>query len=156
MTEPDSEQIAEVQNTIDEFFRAFDNKEWDKCRALLMDEVELNYLTPSDRILARYLADDLIDRWRVTLHQNKKSYRQSGKQIIEVNGETASVSARSYIFHRLEDCEEQEFWEIWGDYTHYLVKTGNGWKCSGIKLTISSQSSNFDISKFIPENKIKD
>jgi hypothetical protein len=156
MVEQDSDQITEVQNTIDEFFRTFDNKEWNKCRSLLMDEVELNYSTPSERIFGRYSADDLIDKWRDALHRHKKSYRQRGKQIIEINGETASVSSRNYIFHRLEDCEEQEFWEIWGDYTHYLAWTAEGWKCSGIKLHIPSQSPNFDVKKFIPENKIKD
>jgi hypothetical protein len=147
--------ITEVQNIVNELFRSFDAKEWDQCRSLLMDVVEVNISTPTVSKLAKYSADDLINKWNAVLHKNKKSYRHFGKKTVEINDGMASVSSKSYIFHRLEDCDKQEFWELWGDYTHFLIETENGWKCSGFTLSIPAQSANYDILKFLPENEIK-
>lgn len=153
--ESESKELCPVKNTVKELFESFDAKDWEKCRSLLSDVVELNIILPKGGRMAKFFADDLIDKWKTTLHKNRKTYRQFSDTTVELNNEKASVSSKSYIFHRLENCDEEDFWEIWGDYTHHLVKTENGWKCSGIRLAIPSQSANFDVYQFVPEREVK-
>lgn len=153
--EDESDGLTEIQQAIGQIFHTFDNKEWEKCRSLFLNEVELNISSPNGGKAGKYFADDLINQLKMNLSEKRKTYRTIGQQTFEINNNMASVFSRKYVFHRLEDCEEQEFWEIWGSYTHFFVKTENGWKCSGIKLLINSQSENFDVFVFVPEKEIQ-
>jgi len=153
--ENESENLTEIQHAISQIFQSLDNKEWEKCRSLFLDEVEINILSPNSSRTGKYFADDLINQWKMNLSENRKTYRTIGQQTFEIKDNTASVFSKKYVFHRLENCEEQDFWEIWGSYTHFFVKTENGWKCSRITLLINSQSENFDVFVFIPEKEIQ-
>jgi len=149
--EPESEEKNEILNVVKEIFRSFDAQEWRKLRSLFIDEVAFDVVSSSGDISAKYFTDDLINIWKEKLNSVRKSYHHLSDQTIELNQEIASVSTKTYTFHRLEDSVEEGFWEMWTDYTHYLVKTPDGWKCNVIKMVVPSKSEDHDVTEFFPK-----
>ena len=45
----------------------------------------------------------------------------------------------------MESGEVSGLWEVWGIYTHKLIRTGKGWKCSAMKLQIVHEDGSGDI-----------
>lgn len=149
--EPEAAERNEVLNIVKEIFRSFDAQEWRKLRSLFMDEVVFDVVSSSGNISAKYFTDDLINIWKEKLNSVRKSYHHLSNQTVELNKEIVSVSTKTYTFHRLEDSDEEGFWEMWTDYTHHLVKTAEGWKCNGIKMIVPFKSDDHDVNEFFPK-----
>jgi len=149
--EPESAEKNGVLNIVKEIFRSFDAQEWRNLHSLFTDEVVFDIVSSSDNISAKYFTDDLINIWKEKLNSNRKSYHHLSNQTIELNQDIASVSTKTYTFHRLEGSAEEGFWEMWTDYTHHLVKTADGWKCNSIKMVVPSKSDDHDVTEFFPK-----
>lgn len=145
------EDEAAIRLVVDEIDNACDAKDWDACRTFFADEVETDFTSLSGGEPAKIIADDLIGAWDANLFAEKKTYHQRGNHRIEITGDSASVFSKAYAFNLLESGEITGLWEVWGNYTHRLKRTAEGWKCSAIKLEVVHQRGDERVRTFQPE-----
>jgi len=96
-------------------------------------------------------ADDLIKGWETNLFAEKKTFHQRGNHRIEIEGDRARVFSKAYAFNLLESGEVTGLWEVWGNYTHTLRRSENGWKVSGMTLDVIHQRGDEKVRTFVPE-----
>jgi hypothetical protein len=140
-----------IRLVVDEIDNRCDAKDWEACRAFFADEVEVDFTSLAGGEPARLKADDLIAAWAKNLFAEKKTYHQRGNHRIEATGDSATVYSKAYAFNLLESGAVTGFWEVWGVYTHELVRTGEGWKCTGMKLEVIYQRGDERVRSFQPE-----
>lgn len=140
-----------IRLTVDEIDNACDAKDWEKCRGFFADEVEVDFTSLAGGEPARMPSDDLIGAWRTNLFEDKKTFHQRGNHRIEISGDGATVFSKAYAFNLIETGEAAGFWEVWGNYTHELVRTEAGWKCSAMKLEVVHQRGDERVRTFVPE-----
>jgi hypothetical protein len=145
-----SDELA-IRLVVDEIDNACDAKVWETCRSFFADEVEVDFTSLAGGEPAKISADDLIAAWKTNLFAEKKTYHQRGNHRIEVSGDKATVFSKAYAFNLLESGEVAGLWEVWGNYTHDLVRTENGWKCSAMKLEVVHQRGDDRVRTYLPE-----
>lgn len=141
----------EIRRVVDEIDNACDEKNWKKCRTYFADEVEVDFTSLAGGEAAKISADDLIAAWKTNLYAEKKTFHQRGNHRIKVRGERAEVFSKAYAFNLIESGEAKGFWEVWGNYTHILTRTENGWKCSAMLLDVVHQRGDENVRAYTPE-----
>jgi len=143
---------AEICRVVDEIDNAVDAKDWEKCRAYFTDEIDVDFTSLAGGEPAKIKADDLVEGWEANLYEAKKSFHQCTNHSIKIKGDTAEVFSKGYAFNLLETGEVTGLWEVWGNYTHTLRRTENGWRCSGMTLEVIYQRGNENVRNFVPKN----
>lgn len=151
--EQNSADEALIRRVVDEIDNACDAKNWKRCRSYFMDEVEIDFTSLAGGEAAKIKADDLIEAWKTNLFEDKKTFHQRSNHRIKIDGDKrAEVFSKGYAFNLIETGENAGFWEVWGNYTHKLQKTENGWKCSAMKLEVIHQRGDEKVRTFVPED----
>lgn len=142
---------AEIRRVVDEIDNLCDEKDWETLRTYFADEVETDFTSLSGGEPAKISAEDLVGAWKHNLFAEKKTFHQRGNHRIETDGDRAEVFSKAYAFNLIETGEAAGFWEVWGNYTHRLVRTETGWKCSGMTLEVVHQRGDENVRTFAPE-----
>ena len=142
---------AAIRLVVDEIDNSCDAKDWEKCRSFFADEVDVDFTSLAGGEPARIAADDLIGAWKTNLYAEKKTYHQRGNHRIEIDGDRATVFSKAYAFNLLEGGAISGLWEVWGNYTHDLTRTREGWHCSGMKLEVVHQRGDERVRTYLPE-----
>jgi hypothetical protein len=127
----DLEAIRAVLDGIDD---AVDAKDWARCRAYFTDRVDVDFAALGGGPAARIPADELVGGWERNLYAEKASFHMRTNHAITVDGDRASVRSKGYAFNRLARPLGDALWEVWAHYTHRLVRTRGGWRCTAIGL----------------------
>ena len=133
-----SDELA-IKHVVDEIDNACDLKEWGRLRTFFTDDVDVDFTSLTGGSPARITADQLVGGWQANLFEAKKTFHMRGNHRIDIDGDTARVFSKGYAFNLLEEGEVTGLWEVWGNYTHTLQKTEDGWKVSGMTLTVIHQ-----------------
>ena len=141
----------EIRRIVDEIDNACDAKDWKTLRSYFTDEVEVDFTQLSGGEPATITAADLVGGWETNLFAEKKTFHLRGNHRIEIEADRARVFSKAYAFNLLESGEVRGLWEVWGNYTHTLRKTENGWKVSGMTLDIVHQRGDEKVRTFVPE-----
>ncbi len=142
---------AEIRRVVDEIDNLCDEKDWETLRMYFTNEVDVDFSSLSGGEPAKISADDLINGWKTNLFAKKKTFHQRGNHRIKIEGDRAEVFSKGYAFNLLESGEVTGFWEVWGNYTHTLERTENGWKVSGMILEVIYQRGDERIRNYLPE-----
>ncbi len=141
----------EIRRIVDEIDNACDAKDWKTLRSYFTDEVEVDFTQLSGGEPATITADALVGGWQTNLFAEKKTFHQRGNHRIEIEGNHAEVFSKAYAFNLLESGKVTGLWEVWGNYTHALCRTENGWKVSGMTLEVIHQRGDEKVRTFVPE-----
>lgn len=154
ITVPVQQKIAdemEIRRVVDEIDNTVDAKDWTACRKYFTDTINVDFTSLVGGQPARIKADELINGWRTNLYSEKKSHHQRSNHRITVNGNKAEVFSKGYAFNLLKGRSGGDLWEVWGDYRHTLERTTEGWKVSGMTLTVTHKRGNDEVRTFIPQ-----
>lgn len=141
----------EIRRIVDEIDNLCDAKEWKKLRTLFTGEVEADFTSLAGGEPSKIKADDFIGAWETNLFAAKKTFHQRGNHRIKITGDTAEVFSKAYAFNLLETGEITGLWEVWANYTHSFVHTGEGWKCSGMTLDVIHRRGDEKVRTYIPD-----
>ena len=50
--------------------------------------------------------------------------------------------SKGYALNILRRSTGSDLWEVWGNYTHTLERTGEGWKCSDMTFVVTHARGN--------------
>ncbi|WP_211588760.1 nuclear transport factor 2 family protein [Allorhizocola rhizosphaerae] len=129
------DDVNAIRAAVDGIDDAVDAKDWARCRALFTDQVDVDFASLGGGAPARIPADQLIANWRRNLYAEKTSFHQRSNHDITITGDRAGVRSKGYAFNRLIRPLGDAIWEVWGHYTHRLIRTRDGWRCTAIALT---------------------
>jgi len=144
----DKDDIREI---VDEIDNACDLKEWERLLTYFAANVNVDFVSLAGGGPAKVSAEDLVGAWRKNLYAEKKTFHQRGNHSITVNGDQATAFSKGYAFNLIEKGEVTGLWEVWGNYTHTLIRTENGWKVNGMKLDVIHQRGDARVRSYIPE-----
>jgi hypothetical protein len=61
------------------------------------------------------------------------------------------VFSKGYALNILRRSTGSDLWEVWGNYTHTLERTGEGWKCSGMAFVVTHARGNEMARDYLPD-----
>ncbi len=129
----DAEAVRRVVDGIDD---AVDRKDWAACRALFADDLHVDFTSLAGGEPGPMPADDLVGAWRANLPAGKPSFHLRTNHAVEVEGDRATCVSKGHALNLLPRPGGSGEWEVFGWYTHTLVRTPDGWRCTGIALEV--------------------
>lgn len=153
-TEPSLQALADelaVRGVCDAIDDAVDAKDWERCRALFLEEIEVDFSSLTGAPGARIPADALVEGWRSNLHADKASFHLRTNHQVTLEGERAEVLSKAHALNVLRRELGSDLWETWGYYRHTLERTPEGWRCSGMTYTVAYARGNEAVRTHLPE-----
>ena len=141
----------EIRSVIDGYDVAVDAKQWDKVRSYFADEVQFDATSLEGGEPMVINSDDMVGQWAVILFEEKKSNHMRTNFVIEVDGDTATAFSKGYSLNIMDLDNGSDLWEVWGDYTHKLKRTPQGWKINGMRYDKVYARGNEKAHDYIPE-----
>lgn len=139
-----AEQISDelaVQRVPTEIEIAVDRKDWQRARSFFADEIRVDFSSLSGAPPATISADDLIAAWSANLGPQKQSHHQRGHGLVTLDGDLATIYSQGYAWNRMEG-NGDPLWEVWGNYTHELQRTPEGWRVTAMTFEMTHQRGN--------------
>lgn len=140
-----------IRRVVDEIDNAVDAKDWELCRSFFTDEIYADFTSLAGGEPGRITADGLVGAWRTNLYSDKKSHHMRSNHRITVEGDRAEAFSKGYALNILDRPTGSGLWEVWGNYTHMLERSGEGWKCSGMTFIVTHARGNEAARDFVPE-----
>jgi ketosteroid isomerase-like protein len=142
---------AEIRNVVDGIDLATDAKDWELCRDYFTEEIFADFTSLAGGDAGRMPADDLVNAWRTNLYADKLSHHMRTNHRILLQGDGAEVFSKGYALNILKRDSGSDLWEVWGEYTHLLERTPEGWRCSGMTFTVTHARGNEMARLFVPD-----
>ena len=142
---------TEIILVVDEIDNAVDAKDWQRCRSYFTDEIYADFTSLAGGSPGNMPADNLVGAWATNLYADKLSYHMRTNHRVTLNGDRAEVFSKGYALNILHRTTGSDLWEVWGNYTHTLERTGEGWKCSGMTFVVTHARGNEMARDYLPE-----
>jgi hypothetical protein len=123
------ELIREVVDGID---NAVDRKDWARCRSYFSNEIYVDFTSLAGGEPGRMPADDLIEAWRSNLPSEKPTLHLRTNHEYRIDGDSAEVESKAHATNLLRRELGEDWWDVFGWYTHTLSRDGSGWTCTGM------------------------
>ncbi|MBA2519646.1 MAG: nuclear transport factor 2 family protein [Chloroflexia bacterium] len=142
---------AAIVDVVDGIDLAVDAKDWELCRRYFTGEIYADFTSLTGGEPGRIPADALVDGWRTNLYADKLSHHMRTNHRITVDGDQAEVFSKGEALNILARGLGDNLWQVWGDYTHTLVRAPEGWRCSGMTFVVTYARGNETVRDFVPE-----
>ena len=128
--------VEAVRLVVDGIDDAVDRKDWTVCRALFADELQVDFTSLAGGEPGPMTADDLVGGWRANLPPGKPTFHLRTNHRVAIDGDAATCVSKGHALNLLPRTLGSGEWEVWGWYTHTLVRTAGGWRCTGMALEV--------------------
>jgi ketosteroid isomerase-like protein len=143
---------SEITLVVDEIDNAVDAKDWERCRSYFTDEIYADFTSLAGGSPGNMSSDDLVGAWATNLYADKLSHHMRTNHRVTIDGDRAEVFSKGYALNILHRPNGSDLWEVWGNYTHTLERTGEGWKCSGMTFVVTHARGNEMARDYLPEH----
>jgi hypothetical protein len=141
---------TEIIFVVDEIDNAVDAKEWETCRSYFTDEIYADFTSLAGGSPGNMPADDLVAAWATNLYADKLSHHMRTNHRVTIDGDRAEAFSKGYALNILHRTTGSDLWEVWGNYTHTLERTAEGWKCSGMTFVVTHARGNEMARDYLP------
>lgn len=133
---------AAITDTVTRFGWCLDRRDWDGLKALFTDVVYTDYTAlwggePQEAGVDDLLATDKQGSWRRTMDGLESTQHLITNILVDVDGDTASVTANVVGVHRLTNPHGSPLWTVGGTYDLRLERTGDCWRIRAITQGIT-------------------
>lgn len=120
---------------------AVDRKDWARARSFFADQVRVDFTSLVGGQPATIPSDALMQGWSANLRGDKASLHIRGHALVTVSGDRATVHSNGYAWNRKPGAPDGsgDLWEVWGNYTHELQRTPQGWRVVGFTFTMTHE-----------------
>jgi hypothetical protein len=122
---------AEIVRIVDEIDNTVDAKDRTDCRSYFTDEIYADFTSLAGGSPANMPADDLVRAWATNLYAEKLSHHMRTNHRVAIEGDRAEVFSKGYALNVLHRPTGSDLWEVWGNYTHTLERTGEAGSARG-------------------------
>ena len=131
----------DIANAVARYFARVDQRDWDGTKALMINPFHLDYASFGGGKPADLNPADILAAWSGLLPGFDHTHHQIGNLDIKTYGDSAHVSCYVTASHSIDE----RVWTVVGTYNIPLVRTGEGWKLSGIQLLFKYQAGETDL-----------
>ncbi|WP_225993290.1 nuclear transport factor 2 family protein [Actinomadura rudentiformis] len=122
-----------------------DQREWDLLAGIFADSVTLDYTSLNGGEPAELSPEQIVAGWSATLGSFDATQHLITNHLVDVDGDTAVCTASFQATHRLANPLGAPLWTLGGTYRFDLVRTGSGWRISGVVMTATWADGNKDL-----------
>lgn len=112
-----------------------DHREWDELADVFADQVRLDYTSLNGGEPVTLTPAQIAAVWQHTLGGLNATQHLLGNHLVTVNGDTAVCTASFQATHRKPGAFGASLWTLGGSYRFDLVRSGDGWRISGVVMT---------------------
>ncbi|MBI4860667.1 MAG: nuclear transport factor 2 family protein [Candidatus Riflebacteria bacterium] len=142
----DERELVRLTNEIDV---AVDRKEWDRARSFFTENVRVDFTSLVGGTAVTIKAGELISGWRTNLFADKKTMHLRGNHLVTIDGDRATVYSHGYAWNQLPGVGT-DLWEVWGNYTHEMTRTQQGWRVTAMTFVKTYERGNSLVRTFLP------
>jgi hypothetical protein len=112
---------------------AVDRKDWTRARSFFADNVRIDFTSLVGGQPMTVPSEGLMQGWSSNLKGDKESLHIRGHALVTINGDRATVYSNGYAWNRKPGAPDGsgDLWEVWGNYTHDMTRTAQGWRVTG-------------------------
>ena len=155
MSQPDMQELldrAAISDTVHAYATGLDRRDWELYRSIFIKTIEMDF----DSIGLRsgtYEADDWVRSAKRLFAGFRATQHTSTNHVHEIRGDmatcTSNMQAEHFVIREPDDGldDGMDRWTIGGYYVNELVRTPVGWKLAKVKLQMTWQSGNQEISR---------
>lgn len=103
---------------------ALDARDWETVASLFSDVVQLRVL----RVRTAVTRDGLVERWKSLYMPEKTTFHMTANPVVDLDGDTAEVTASGTVWNRLRGTPGGDEWEVWGIFRYGFVREGGNWR----------------------------
>lgn len=122
-----------------------DQREWERLAEIFADKVVLDYTSLNGGEPAELTPDQITGAWSGLLGSFDATQHLITNHLVTVEGDTAVCTASFQATHRLANPHGSPLWTLGGTYRFDLVRTGDGWKISGVVMNATWADGNKDL-----------
>ncbi|GAA3701180.1 nuclear transport factor 2 family protein [Nonomuraea antimicrobica] len=112
-----------------------DQREWDRLGSVFADEVTLDYTSLNGGEPATLTPAQIVAAWQSVLGGFAATQHLLGNHLVAIDGDTAVCTASFQATHRKAEPYGGSLWTLGGTYRFDLVRTGDGWRITGVVMT---------------------
>jgi hypothetical protein len=127
---------AEIVDTVYCYATGIDSRDWALYRSIFTDEIDVDFSSYDGNPPHRIRADDWVKGVQPLFHGLDATQHTMTNPRVAISGERATCVMYMQAVHFLANREGDAEFTLGGCYTDQLVKTPNGWKLCGVKLTV--------------------
>jgi hypothetical protein len=130
--------IVELIQLVNRTFAAADARDWDTYRALMADEVTVDFGGIGPHATGTVDSDSAAARTRAALDPIELTQHMLTSHVVDIDGDTATVRFYEQALHRhaaLSDDLARNTWILYGKASRTATRTPAGWRITGSSLT---------------------
>ncbi|MFE1285812.1 nuclear transport factor 2 family protein [Streptomyces sp. NPDC058751] len=112
-----------------------DRRDWEALKDVFADEVRLDYTSLNGGEPALLAPREIADAWSRVLGGFDATQHLIANHLVTLAEDTAVCTAAFQATHRLADPFGAPLWTLGGTYRFDLVRSGEGWRISGVVMT---------------------
>lgn len=112
-----------------------DQREWDQLADVFADEVTLDYTSLNGGEPVTLTPDQIVAAWQRVLGGFEATQHLLGNHLVTIHGDAAVCTASFQATHRGSGAYGAPLWTLGGTYRFDLVRSGGGWRISGVVMT---------------------
>lgn len=131
-----------IEETLSRLLFAVDRRNFELAEQQLAEEVELDYTSLFGGSVQKLRSGAVIDQWKGVLPLLKTTQHMLSNVMVDVKDGSARCTSYVQALHYLPYAEGGNTWTLYGYYDHELIKQGDCWKITSMKLTATHQEGN--------------
>ncbi len=139
--EAQGSDYQDIANAVARYFARVDQGDWEGTQALMTNPFHLDYASFGGGDPAYLNPADILAAWSGILPGFDHTHHQIGNLDMQIYGDSARVSCYVIASHSIDE----RVWTVVGTYNIPLVRTGEGWKLSGIQFLYKYQTGATDL-----------
>ncbi|MCZ0997894.1 nuclear transport factor 2 family protein [Streptomyces mirabilis] len=113
-----------------------DHCQWDELVDLFTEEIRLDYTSLNGGEPVTLPRKDVIEKWRSNREGLAATQHLVSNQLVDVDGDTAVATAMFQATHLLPNDFGGPLWTLAGEYRYVLLRTADGWRITGLTMSI--------------------
>jgi hypothetical protein len=143
---------AAISDTVIGYATGLDRRDWALYRSIFTDTIEMDFGSLGMRV-GSYSADNWVRDAKRLFFGFEATQHTSTNHVHDIRGDEATcvsnMQATHFVFREPDDGLDDgaDCWTIGGYYTNELVRSPDGWKLCKVKLTVTWQTGNREVSR---------
>lgn len=125
-----------VAETVYRYAIGVDTRDWAMYRAQFADQVHIDFSSYSGRPITEIAADDWVAGLQPLFRGLHATQHMMTNPLVDVDGDTARIRMYMQATHVLDPADPASTYTVGGYYDDDLVRTGDRWIFTGVKLTV--------------------
>jgi hypothetical protein len=122
-----------------------DQREWDALKEVFADSVVLDYTSLNGGEPAVLSPEQIADGWAGVLGGFNATQHLVANHLVTIDGTSAVCTASFQATHRLANPFGAPLWTLGGTFRFDLIRTGTGWRISGVVMTATWADGNKEL-----------